>query len=438
MHRMITVIAGLGLALTGLLAARSAQAIPEAQRWTTANGAQVYFIPAPELPMVDVQIVFDAGSARDGAQPGIADLTNGLLDSGTAALSADAVAERFDSVGAQFSAGAARDMAWVGLRSLVEPRYLTPAVGVINQLLRQPAFAPDALERRRNQMITAVRERAQSPAALGAVAFYQALYSKHPYATPTDGTEDSLKSITREQIQAFHRRYYVAANAVIAIVGALDRKGAEQLANALMDGLPSGAAAPPPPPVAPLAEAKIIRIPHPSTQSHIYIGQIGVSRDDPDYYSLYLGNHVLGGNGLVSELAEEVRQKQGLSYSVGSFFTPMRQAGPFTINLQTRVDQAPAAVRAVESTLKDFVANGPKPDELEMARRNITGGFALRIDSNRELVQYLAAIGFYRLPLDYLQTFTGRIEALSLEQVKAAFQRRIDPARQLTVIVGGG
>lgn len=114
----------------------------------------------------------------------------------------------------------------------------------------------------------------------------------------------------------------------------------------------------------------------------------------------------------------------------------MRQAGPFAVNLQTRVDQT-QAVQAVESTLKDFVANGPAPDELEMARRNITGGFPLRIDSNGELVRYLAAIGFYHLPLDYLQTFTSRIEALSLEQVKAALQRRIQPARQLTVIVGG-
>lgn len=233
-----TIVVSLCLALAGLLSARSAQAIPEVQHWTTANGAQVYFVPAPELPMVDVQVVFDAGSARDGRQSGLASLTNALLDSGTAELSADAVAERFDSVGAQLNSDAARDMAWLSLRSLADARYLAPSVATLNRLLREPAFAQDALERQRNRMITAVRERAQSPAAIADLTYYQALYGDHPYATPPEGTEESLKTITREQIQACHGRYYVASNAVIAIVGALDRGGAEQLANALVEGLP--------------------------------------------------------------------------------------------------------------------------------------------------------------------------------------------------------
>jgi len=414
-----------------------ALAVPPIQHWTTPNGARVYFVPAPELPIVDAQLVFDAGSARDGARSGLAQLTNDLLESGTADLSADAVAERLDSVGAALGSGALRDMAWLSLRSLVEPRYLDPAVATVARLLQEPAFTPEALQRERQRMLAALQERAQSPAAIASKAFYEALYGKHPYASPPEGVEDSLKAINRAEVQAFHRRYYVGANAVVAIVGALDRVAAERLATALVGGLPTGEAPPPLPPPLPLNEARVIRIPFPSSQSHVFIGQLGMSHTDPDYFSLYLGNHVLGGNGLVSMLAEEVREKQGFAYSVYSAFSPMRQAGPFMVNLQTRTDQTEAAVKLVQATLGEFVAQGPAATDLQMARQNITGGFALRIDSNADLVQTLASIGFYQLPLDYLQTYTARIDALSLEQVRQAFQQHIHPDKLLTVIVGG-
>jgi zinc protease len=167
------------------------------------------------------------------------------------------------------------------------------------------------------------------------------------------------------------------------------------------------------------------------------MGQIGMRRGDEDYYSLYLGNHVLGGNGLVSKLAQEIRGRQGLSYSVYSYFLPMRQKGPFLMGLQTRADQTEKAAKLLHTTLKEFVKEGPNATLLKAAQQNITGGFALRIDSNSKLVQYLAAIGFYQLPLDYLQTFSAKIETLSLEQVTDALQRRIEPNQLLTVIVGG-
>jgi zinc protease len=412
-------------------------AIPEIQHWNTENGARVYFYPTRQLPMVDVQVVFDAGSARDEDNPGLSQLTNALLDSGTAELSADAVAERLDGLGALLDGGALRDMAWFSLRSLSEPRYLQPAVDIAAQVLAKPAFPEQALNRERNRMLAQLQSLAQSPDAIAERTFYTTLYEGHPYASPPEGTETSLKTLTRNQVQAFHTNYYVAANAVVAIVGDLDRSAAERLANTLVGSLASGEPAPPLPKVTPLTESKVIRVPHPSSQSHIFMGQIGMQRGDEDYYSLYLGNHILGGNGLVSKLAQEIRGKQGLSYSVYSYFLPMRQKGPFLMGLQTRVDQTEQATKLLHTTLQEFVGEGPNATLLKAAQQNITGGFALRIDSNSKLVQYLATIGFYRLPLDYLQTFSAKIEALSSEQVTEALQRRIQPTQLLTVIVGG-
>ena len=428
-----------GLLATALLFVSSlAQAIPEIQNWHTANGVPVYFIAARELPMVDAQILFRAGSVRDGERPGLAQLTNGLLEEGAGDWSADTIADRLDQVGARLATSSRRDSASVALRSLTDPRYLQLAVETVARLLKEPSFAPDAVERVRQQMLTALQERAQSPGAIAQDAFFKALYGDHPYGSPADGTPASLNAITRADIQDFHRRYYTAANAVVAIVGDLDRPAAEQLANALVGGLPKGEPMPPPPPVPPLAANPTIRIPHPSSQSHILIGQLGVSRADPDYYALYLGNHVLGGNGLVSQLSQEIREKRGLAYGAYSAFSPMRQTGPFLINLQTRNDQADTALQVAQTTLRQFSADGPDPQMLEEARQNITGGFALDLAGNGKLANYLGLIAFYGLPLDYLQTFIATMNGISLEQVKTAWQRHIQPDRQIVVIVGGG
>ena len=420
-----------------LLASGLAVAVPEIQHWRTANDVPVYFIPARELPMVDAQILFSAGSAYDHGKPGLAKLTNALLEEGAGDWSADVIADRLERVGARFSASSRRDSATLSLRSLADPRYLQPAVETVTRLLKEPTFAPDALERVRQQMLTALQERAQSPGAIAQDAFFKALYGDHPYATPPEGTAASLNALTRADVQDFHRRHYVAANAVIAMVGDLDRPAAEALANALVSGLPKGEPMPPLPPVSPVPASQTIRIAHPSSQSHILIGQVGVSRTDPDYYALYLGNHVLGGNGLVSQLSQEIREKRGLAYGAYSAFSPMRQAGPFLINLQTRNDQVDTALDVAQTTLREFTGKGPEAPLLEEARQNITGGFALDIAGNGKLVNYLGSIAFYGLPLDYLQTFISRINGISLAQVQSAWQRHIQPERSITVIVGG-
>lgn len=424
------------LAVALLLVSSLAAAVPAIQNWRTVNGVPVYFIPARELPMVDAQILFNAGSVRDGDRPGLAKLTNALLEEGAGDWSADVIADRLDQVGARFSANSRRDSASVSLRSLVNPRYLQPAVETVARLLQEPSFAPDAVERVRQQMLSALQERAQSPGAIAQDAFFKALYGAHPYASPPDGTAASLNAATRAEVQAFHHRYYTAANAVVALVGDLDRPAAEQLANALVDALPKGEPVPPPPPP-PIPTSQTIRIPHPSSQSHILIGQLGVSRADPDYYALFLGNHVFGGNGLVSQLSQEIREQRGLAYGAYSAFAPMRQAGPFLINLQTRNDQVDTALQVAQATLREFTANGPKAQILEEARQNITGGFALDLAGNGKLAAALGGIAFYNLPLDYLQTYITRMNDITLEQVKAAWQRHVQPDQLITVIVGG-
>jgi zinc protease len=413
-----------------------AAAGPKIESWQTANGARVLFVAAPELPMVDVRIVFDAGSARDGERPGLASLTNELLTEGAGPWSADELAARVESVGASLGSDSLRDMAFVSVRSLTEPKALDVAVEALAAVVSAPRFEAGAIERVRNARLVSLRQQEQSAGSVASKAFYRTLYGDHPYATDPDGTAESVSAVTREALQEFHRRYYVASNAVVAIVGALDRAQAEGLAQRVTASLAAGerpAKVSEPRPPAPGEHP----VTFPSTQTHIYLGQLGISRHDPDYFALLVGNHVLGSSGLVSLLGEEVRNKRGLSYSVYSGLLPMRQAGPFMAVAQTKNSQTAEAMTVIRQTIADFVANGPTAKQLDEARRNLTGGFPLRIASNGKIVEQLAVIGFYDYPLDWLDTYVAKVDAVTVEQVRDAFRRRIDPNGMIAVVVGG-
>jgi zinc protease len=432
-----SIVSGLWLCVVGLLASAPVLASPDIQQWQTHSGARVFYVYAPELPIVDLQVVFDAGGARDQDKPGLAALTNNLLDKSASGLDANQIAARFEDVGANYGRGAERDMAWVSLRSLTDEKMRVPAFSMLATLLGSPEFTDKDIERERQRMLVGLQAQKQSPKSIASKAFYKALYGDHPYAIPTSGTVEGVKAITRKDLQDFYQRYYVAANATVAVVGALDRKQVEQLVEEVLKGLSVGKPAAALPKVQPLSEPKRIHIPYPSSQTHILIGQSGVYRGDPDCFTLYVGNHALGGGGLVSRLSEEIREKRGLSYSVYSYFSPLRRKGPFIMGMQTRNDQMEEGIQLLNATLQGYVEQGMLATELESSRKNITGGFPLRIDSNKKIIGYLAMIGFYGMPLDYLDKFNERIESVTLENIHETMRRRLQPENMVVVTVGG-
>jgi zinc protease len=419
-----------------VLAAPALQAAPEIQHWVTENGARVYFVEAPEIPIIDVRFIFAAGSSRDQSSPGVAQLVSRLLKEGAGDLDANLFSERLAETGAIFATGAMRDMAWLSLRSMSDEAYSEPALALMQAALSRPRFDPDAFERRKANALVGIKREQQSPSAIASKAFYKAVYGEHPYASPMPGTEASVAAISREDVLAFHRRYYVSRNAVVAIVGALSRDRAERIAARLSSGMATGQPAPALSHVSMLARAARQHIEFPSIQVHVRIGQPGLKRGDPDYFPLLVGNHVLGGGGLVSILFDEIREKRGLSYNVNSRFTPMAELGPFTASLQTDNSQAAEAIAVLRGELNKFIANGPTAEALEAAKQNLIGGFPLRVSSNSKTLEYLAMIGFYRLPLDYLETFTDHVAAVTLDDVKSAFRRRLDPEKMITIVVG--
>lgn len=430
-------LAAAAVALCALGLGLPAAATPNIETWRTEAGAEVLYAHAPDLPMVDVRIVFDAGSARDGDRPGLAAMTANMLTEGAGGLDADSIAERIEAVGAELGTGADRDMASASLRSLTQPDTLRTALDILTRVLAVPEFPAADLERVRANTLVGLRKQEQDPGSVASRAFYRAVYGDHPYASDPNGTLESIAAITRDELVAFHRRHYTAPNATVAIVGAVDRVQAEVLAEVLTAGLPEGEPPTPLPPVADLGAGAVQRIDFPSSQTHLYMGHPGMSRGDPDYFPLYVGNHILGGSGLVSILMDEVRERRGLSYSAYSYFAPMAERGPMIMGLQTKNAQADEARTVMRDTLERFVDEGPTEDELEAALKNITGGFPLRIASNGKIVQYLALIGFYDLPLDYLDRFNDRVSAVTADQIRDAYRRRVHPDRLAVVMVGG-
>ncbi len=413
-------------------------ASPDIQHWTTKNGARVYYVHAPELPMVDMRIVFDAGAARDDADPGLSILTNGLLAEGAGGLTTDEIAKRFESIGARFGNSSHRDMATLSLRTLSEKKIYDQAVATLTTILTMPDFPKAAFERERSRLLTTLKRHKQSPGSQADEAFFGAVYEGHPYRLMSTGTEAGINGISIGKLKSFYKKYYVGRNAVLAIVGDLDRSAAELLAETLLGLLPEGQPAADLPKVASLKEGKTIRIEHPSTQTHILVGQPGMKRGDADYFALYVGNHMLGGSGLVARLSNEIREKRGLAYSSYSYFMPMRENGPYTIGLQTKNESAEEALTVLQETIGQFIKEGPTAEELDASKKNITGGFPLRISSNKKIIDYIGMIGFYGLPLDYLDTFNSKVQAVTIDDIKKAFQKRIRMDKMVTVMVGGG
>ncbi|HXU93301.1 MAG TPA: pitrilysin family protein [Gallionella sp.] len=425
------------LAVALCFTAAVANATPVIQHWQSASGAKVLFVEDHDIPMLDVAVSFPAGSSFDTAdKSGVAGLTHHLLDLGAEGLTEDEIARGMADVGAQFGGSFDQDRASVSLRTLSSAAQRDKALDIMARVLQHPLFRGEILAREKARVIAALKEAETQPESIADRAFQKAVYGAHPYALRVSGEIPTVEQIFVPDLRAFYETHYQAKGAVVAIMGDASRAEAEAIAEQLTAQLPKGAAPAALPPVATKIAASEQRIPHPASQSHILVGAPGMARSDPDYFPLYVGNYILGGGGFVSRLMNEVREKRGLAYSVYSYFMPMKQTGAFQIGLQTKKDQADEALRLVRTTLAEFIAKGPTEKELVAAKQNIIGGFPLRIDSNRKILDYLSVIGFYDLPLTYLDDFPRKVEQVTVAQIREAFARHLAPARMATVIVG--
>lgn len=427
----------LALGATVLWLPLAAQAVT-IERWQQEDGAKVLFVAARGNPILDVRVDIDAGHRRDeAAKPGVAGLTLDLLAGGIRGQDEERISARWADLAADYSTSIDQDRAGLRLRTLSSRPEREAALAQLAGLMRAPTFPAAVLAREKARAIAGLKQEEADPQAVAQRRLMLAMYGDHPYALTAKVTPASLAAVRRADLVAYWQRYFHPQYMTISLVGDVSRDEAAAIARRLTTGLPrAGGALPEIPPV-PAPKPSELHLPHRATQANVMLGEPMLTRDDPDYYPLVIGNYTLGGGGFDARLMKELRDKRGLTYGAYSYLAPYQRAGEFTVGVATRHEQADQALAVAREVVRDFAAQGPNETELAQAKANVIGGFPLRYDSNRKLLEYVAAIGFYNLPLSWLDDYPKAVEALDVATVRDAWRRRLDPAALAVVVVGG-
>jgi zinc protease len=406
------------------------------QTWKTARGLEVFFLPIENLPITDVQLIFAAGSAYDESTPGISQLTNQLIGKNTHYLTTDAITEGFESFGAIFSASVTRDAAMISLRTLSFDEDRLGATDLLTKILADIQFSEQSLSLEKQLLLTSLAAQAQSPQAQSTKAFFAHAYNAHPYASPILGDVASVNAITLDQVKAFYQRYYNIDNAIVVVVGDVTIEEAHQMAEKFDSALPLGNKAAEIPAVSLPMDNIVEHIDFPSTQNHIILGMPTLEKSNPDYFAFFVGNEILGGSGLSSQLFEAIREKEGLAYSISSQIQTLKQKGPFFISLQTRNNESEKALALVKEHLDNFIAVGPSTQELKTAKQNIAGTFLMAFNSNAAIAHHVATLAFYQLPLDFYDSYLEKINAVTLDDIKRVFNDHVGSQKMVTITLG--
>ena len=426
----------------GLL--QSAQAILPIEKLDSVKGAKAYLVQTKALPMLDIEISIDAGDRFDPTgKSGLASMTAELMNYGArsskGALSEAQIADEIADLGANFGISVGGERAVIRIRSLSRKDLRDRAVQLASAMLSAPTYDAKILEREKQRAITGLLEAETKPESVLERRFRKSVYGNYPLSESP--SVKSVGSVSVSDLARFHQQFYRGDRIIVSIVGDVSPAEASEIVGVLLKNVPqSGAAIPALPqfersPIEPLASRQIY-IPFDSQQAHIAMGMTAITRSNPDYFPLIVGNYILGGGGFVSRLMSEVREKRGLAYSVFSYFAPGKDAGIFQAGLQTKGDQATLALEVMNSTIANFIVNGATPSELQAAKANLVNGFPLRIDNNRKLLDNVSSIAWNDLPLDTLETWTTKVDAVTLEQVSAAFQKYLAMDRMKIVVLG--
>lgn len=413
----------------------AAHRVMDIQRWE-ARGARVLFVQTHEIPMFEIKLDFVAGSSRDGTTPGLALLTNGMLNEGIAGVDAEQLATAFEDQGAEYTNSVSRDFSTVGLRSLGAPAKRDAAVALLAQVVGNPTLPASALEQIRGQALNLVKSQQRSAAKRLSDALMRKLYQRHPYEHSRTGTEAGLAVVTLEQIREFHQRSYGAANLTISLVGDLSRSEAEAMIADLVAQLPDSPALTPLPAVA-WPGAEVIHLDAPGADVSVILTLPAISRADPDHVALTVANMIFGDpNGLEARLMQELRVKRGLTYGAYSRLTQLLASGHWTLSWNTRAQYNDATQDLVENMLRDFLRDGPTTEELEQVRAGLLGRYPLQTASNQQIMEQLQIIGSHDLPLDTAQQFVVELLALTPQSIRAALQRHFDADQLLYFSIG--
>ena len=421
------------LALAALLIATPLRAEIAIQEVTSPGGLKAWLVEEHEIPFTALEIRFAGGTALDApAKRGAVNLMTALIEEGAAEMNAQTFAESRDALAAEFRFNAGVDSVTVSARMLTENR--SKAADLLRLALTAPRFDADAIVRVRGQVQSILRANAKDPGELANDAFRRLAFGDHPYGSSGDGTPDSVAALTRDDLLAAHRGALARDRLTIAAVGDITPAELGALLDQLLGALPeTGAPMPGPAPVG--LSAGVTVVPFPTPQAVVMFGHEGLPRDDPDYFAAFILNEILGGERFGSRLMEELREKRGLTYGVGTYLADFDQADLIAGQFATDNKTAAEAVAILQAEWQK-AAQGVTEEELARTKTYLTGAYPLRFDGNGTIAQILVGMQATGLPIDYAATRNDRINAVTLADMARVAARLIQPGKLRVVVAG--
>src|SRR5215212_7496267 len=401
----------------------------------TPAGIEVWHVESPLVPLVALAFAFEGGAAQDPAdKPGVAQMLARLLDEGAGPYNSDAFQERLAGRAIELSFNAGNDAVGGSLKTLL--KHADEAFELLRLALAEPRFDPDAIERVRAQMIAGLRYQQNDPGVLATKRFFAEAFPSHPYGNPTSGTVESVAAITRDDLVALHRTVIARGRVKVAAVGAI---GEDQL-GALLDQVFGRLAEPVPlipvPPTVMVGRGARHVVDLDVPQSVIRFGMPGVSWRDPDFIPAYVLNHVLGGGAFTSRLFQEVREKRGLAYSVGTSLVSYRAAAMVWGYTATKNERVAECLSVLEDEIARLTNDGPSDEELAKAKDYLTGSYALGFDTSTKIAHQLAQVAFEGLGIDYIARRNSLVAAVTQADIARAAERTLGDGKLLVVVAG--
>jgi zinc protease len=427
-------IARLAAALTALFLALPASATIEIEEIVSPGGIEAWLVEDPSIPFVALEVWFIGGSSLEPMDKrGATFLMTGLLEEGAADMDAQAYAAAVEGLAARFSFDTYRDAVVVSAQMLSQNR--DEAADLLRAALVEPRFDEAAIERVRGQVVSIIEADARDPSEIASATFNALAYGDHPYGSAQEGTLETVAALTRDDLLAAHRAALTRGRVAVGAAGDITPEELGLLVDRLLGDLPAEAPTRPDPAEFALTGGTTV-VEFPTPQSVAYFGHAGIEREDPDFFAAFVLNQVLGGGGFRSRLMEEVRVARGLTYGIGSFLSLADLSPALLGQFSSSNELVAEAIEVVRAEWADLAANGITQDELEAAKRYMTGEYPLRFDSNAQIAGILAAMQSDDMPADYIVNRNSYVEAVTLEDVRRVAARLLQPEALHFVVVG--
>ncbi len=406
----------------------------DVKRKVTGEGLTVLHVKRQNLPMVVFNLYVRAGAAYEPAElSGLAKLTAALLVEGTKGRTAEQVSREIEYVGAVLGTSAAMDYSSISLTVLKKD--LRVGFDVFSDVLLNPVFPEEEIQRKKKRLLGALRQRQESPSFLATKAFKEAVYGPHPYGRVALCEPETLQRIERSDIAGFSRDSYAPNNSILAVVGDITEEELDALLRQYLGGWTRRDVRAPEIPAPPPPSPGLVRIDRGLTQANILLGHLGVSRDNPDYYPLVVMNFILGGGGFSSRLMGSIRDDMGLAYDVNSRFIPRRLAGSFRAGAQTKNSSANEVIAEMLRQIRRMRDEKVSPEELRDAKAFLVGSYPRRLETMSATARFLAQVEFFGLGLRYIEDYPGLIGSVTAEDVQRVARKYLEPENLVLVVV---